>query len=597
MLGAGAAGARWERRALMSRAAGRLPDADRQPRGRDAARAERAARGRRHRLRGHAPHARAARPLRRGGADGQLPRAQRARAGRRARRAHAGRARSWRSSATPGCRWSPTRASCSCRRASRPGSASRCCRGRARRWRRWWPAALPARPLALRRVPAAQGRRAGTRLLRAAPRRWSRSSRRGGSAASLRVLAELDPGAPVAVCRELTKIHEEVVRGTAAELAARYAEADPRGEVVLVIGPGRTWTTPKPGCGPALGGAAQAGRRGGQAAAGGARRAPSYGRPGQRAVQSAADLRSLGRPMASFYITTPIYYVNAAPHLGHAYTTIAADVMARHHRQRGDDVFFLDGHRRARRAGRRRRRGAGRDAAGARRHATPSASRRWRRCSNASNDFFIRTTDARAHAEGAGGARSASTTTATCYKGVYEGWYCPRCADFKARDRDRRGQHLPDPRDPADARAGGELVLRAVDVPGAPRAALRRASPTSSQPDTRCNEALAFIERGLAGRLAQPRAKLTWGVPVPWDESHVFYVWFDALLNYYTALSYAREGEDLTERFWPADYHLIGKDILKFHTRLLAGDADGRRPRRSRARLRPRLPARRTGAR
>ena len=84
-------------------------------------------------------------------------------------------------------------------------------------------------------------------------------------------------------------------------------------------------------------------------------------------------------------------------------------------------------------------------------------------------------------------------------------------------------------------------------------------------PRIRYNEALSFIKGGL-NDVSLTRARLTWGVPVPWEESHVFYVWFDALLNYYTALSYAREGEDLTDRFWPATVHLIGKDILKFHT-------------------------------
>ena len=84
-------------------------------------------------------------------------------------------------------------------------------------------------------------------------------------------------------------------------------------------------------------------------------------------------------------------------------------------------------------------------------------------------------------------------------------------------------------------------------------------------PRERYNEALAFIDSGLQD-VSLTRGKLTWGVAVPWDPTHVFYVWFDALLNYYTALAYARDGEDLTDRFWPATFHLIGKDILKFHT-------------------------------
>src|SRR5580658_9879598 len=101
-------------------------------------------------------------------------------------------------------------------------------------------------------------------------------------------------------------------------------------------------------------------------------------------------------------------------------------------------------------------------------------------------------------------------------------------------------------------------------------------------PRTRYNEALSFLRSGLRD-VPLSRHKLTWGVPVPWDKEHVFYVWFDALLNYYSALSYAHEGEDLTATFWPADYHLIAKDILRFHAiywpaLLLAGDLE--RPRR-----------------
>jgi methionyl-tRNA synthetase len=94
---------------------------------------------------------------------------------------------------------------------------------------------------------------------------------------------------------------------------------------------------------------------------------------------------------------------------------------------------------------------------------------------------------------------------------------------------------------------------------------LYESQPDFVQPDTRRNEALSFIKSGLQD-VSLSRAKLTWGVQVPWDPGHVFYVWFDALLNYYTALGYARDGEDLTDRFWPATYHVIGKDILKFHT-------------------------------
>ena len=149
------------------------------------------------------------------------------------------------------------------------------------------------------------------------------------------------------------------------------------------------------------------------------------------------------------------------------------------------------------------------------------------------------------------------------YEGAYEGWYCPRCADFKTEAELGPGQHLPDPPDPARARARGELVLQAVAHFRSSWSAFTPTAPASCSPQARYNEALSFIRGGLED-VSLSRPKLTWGVRLPWDPEQVMYVWFDALLNYVTALSYAREGEDLTERFWPA-FHIIGKDILKFH--------------------------------
>ena len=152
------------------------------------------------------------------------------------------------------------------------------------------------------------------------------------------------------------------------------------------------------------------------------------------------------------------------------------------------------------------------------------------------------------------------------YKGMYEGWYCPRCADFKTENEiEPTATRCPIHHIPLDARAGGELVLRAVDVPGAARGAVRRAARLRAARHARATRRCRSSSGGLQD-VSLSRGKLTWGVPVPWDPTHVFYVWFDALLNYYTALGYARPGEDLTDRFWPATYHVIGKDILKFHT-------------------------------
>ncbi len=265
--------------------------------------------------------------------------------------------------------------------------------------------------------------------------------------------------------------------------------------------------------------------------------------------------------MGSFYVTTPIYYVNAAPHMGHAYTTIAADVIARHRRQRGDDVFFLTGvdeH------------GEPVANAAAALGMTPQAladqnAERFRALMprlNASHDFFIRTTDPE-HKAKVQEVLTRIKDNGHVYKGEYEGWYCPRCADFKSETEIEAGNRCPIHHIEL-TREQEENWFFALSAFQERLEALYKQRPDFVSPRHRANEALSFIKGGLQD-VSLSRGTLTWGVTVPWDESHVFYVWFDALLNYYTALSYARPGEDLTERFWPAQLHVIGKDILKFH--------------------------------
>jgi methionyl-tRNA synthetase len=264
----------------------------------------------------------------------------------------------------------------------------------------------------------------------------------------------------------------------------------------------------------------------------------------------------------SFYITTAIAYVNGVPHLGHAYEEITTDVLARHMRQRGEDVFFLTG---------------------TDEHGEPVAdaalaegiepqtladrnAARFKALMpqlNISNDFFIRTTDPE-HKLAVQEFLQTVYDNGYVYKGVYEGWYCPRCADFKTDSEILPGNRC----------AIHEIVLTRESEENW----FFKLSEFQSQleqlfaehrdfvmPVRAMNEAEAFLGQGLID-ISLSRSKLTWGVTVPWDPSHVFYVWFDALLNYYTALSYARPGEDLTSRYWPAQFHVIGKDILKFHT-------------------------------
>jgi methionyl-tRNA synthetase len=262
-----------------------------------------------------------------------------------------------------------------------------------------------------------------------------------------------------------------------------------------------------------------------------------------------------------YYVTTPIYYVNAEPHLGHAYTTIAADVLARHMRQRGEDVFFLTGTdehgepvaQAAERLGTTPRELADRNSV----HFRDLAAR-----INATNDFFIRTSDPQ-HEAVVREVVQRIHDNGHVYAGTYEGWYCPRCADFKTEAELEEGyrcaiHHIVLEREKED-----NWFFR-LSTFQEPLQRLYAERPEWVRPRNRYNEALSFITGGLQD-VSLSRARLRWGVPVPWDESQVVYVWIDALLNYYSALSYARAGEDLTDRFWPATVHLIGKDILKFH--------------------------------
>jgi methionyl-tRNA synthetase len=262
-----------------------------------------------------------------------------------------------------------------------------------------------------------------------------------------------------------------------------------------------------------------------------------------------------------YYVTTPIYYVNGEPHLGHAYTTIAADVLARHMRQRGEDVFFLTGTdehgepvtQAAEKLGITPRELGDRNAVRFRELAARL---------DATNDFFIRTTDPE-HEGVVADVVQRIHDNGHVYEGTYEGWYCPRCADFKTDSELVDGNKCPIHLIVLEKEKEDNWFFRLSSFQE-PLERLYTDRPDFVIPQERYNEALSFIKGGLRD-LSLSRARLKWGVPVPWDTDQVIYVWIDALLNYYSALSYARDGEDLTDRFWPATVHLIGKDILKFH--------------------------------
>ncbi|MDE3132473.1 MAG: methionine--tRNA ligase [Acidobacteriota bacterium] len=263
----------------------------------------------------------------------------------------------------------------------------------------------------------------------------------------------------------------------------------------------------------------------------------------------------------TFYITTAIDYVNGVPHLGHAYEKIAADVIARHMRQRGEDVFFLTGTDEH-----------GEPVADAA-HAQgiepqELADRNAERFKamlpqlNISNDFFIRTTDPE-HELRVQEVMQRIHDNGYTYMGLYEGWYCPRCADFKVENEILEGNRCPIHEIPLTRESEENWFFKLSEFQE-PLARLFAEQPDFVMPARALNEAKAFLEQGLRD-ISLSRGKLTWGVTVPWDPTHVFYVWFDADLNYYTALGYARPGEDLTARYWPAQVHVIGKDIVKFH--------------------------------
>jgi methionyl-tRNA synthetase len=262
----------------------------------------------------------------------------------------------------------------------------------------------------------------------------------------------------------------------------------------------------------------------------------------------------------SFYVTTPIYYVNATPHIGHAYTTIAADVLARHHRQLGEETFFLTGTdehgsnipRVAEEQGLDLRAFVDRNA---------TAFREMTERVNASNDFFIRTTDER-HGTLVQEFLQRIHDAGEIYEGVYAGLYCSRCEAFYNESDLVEGlcpQHGIPPEFVEEKnyffRLSGysDRLLRLYDQ-----------RPDFVLPRFRYNEARRFIELGLDD-ISVSRATQRWGVPVPWDPDQVVYVWVDALINYWSALAFARPDADLRPGLWPEVRHVLGKDILKFH--------------------------------
>jgi methionyl-tRNA synthetase len=266
-----------------------------------------------------------------------------------------------------------------------------------------------------------------------------------------------------------------------------------------------------------------------------------------------------------FYVTTPIYYVNADPHIGHAYTALAADVLARFKRLDGHSVHFLTGTD---------EHGAKVAKAARAQGMTPQKAvdkysgsfRDMMRVMNISHDDFIRTTEDRHH-ECAKDIWQRIDASGDIYKGGYEGWYAVSDEAFYTEE-----EVAEDTDGTMRAKSSGSICEWMVEESYFFRLSdyqdklleFYRENPDFIAPDSRRNEVISFVESGL-NDLSISRASIDWGVGVPGDDDHVMYVWLDALTNYLSALGYPDEGDERYQQFWPADIHLMAKDIIRFH--------------------------------
>ncbi len=265
-----------------------------------------------------------------------------------------------------------------------------------------------------------------------------------------------------------------------------------------------------------------------------------------------------------YYLTTPIYYVNDRPHIGHAYTTLACDVLARFMRLDGRDVHFLTGTDEHGQKVEKSAQAAGKDP----QTFTDEVSQNFRKLAddmNYSHDDFIRTTEER-HIRSAQAIWNAIKANGHIYLDSYSGWYSVRDEAFYAESE------LTDTEDGKKVAPSGAEV-EWVEEPSyffdlskwqQPLLDFYAANPDFIGPDTRRNEVVSFVSGGLKD-LSISRTSFKWGIPVPGDEDHIMYVWLDALTNYITAVGYPDVESPDFSKYWPADLHMVGKDILRFH--------------------------------
>jgi methionyl-tRNA synthetase len=280
--------------------------------------------------------------------------------------------------------------------------------------------------------------------------------------------------------------------------------------------------------------------------------------------------------MKTFYITTPIYYANSLPHLGHLYTTTVADVITRHKKQRGFDTFFLTGtdehgvniQRIAENAGKKPKEYVD--------YISGELKEMFAEFGLTDYDIFMRTTEP-FHYEAvqnfwlAIAENKTPKGNATIYKSFYEAWFCPNCAEFKTETEYelRDGEDVPRCQiheKTLDRVAEESYFFRLSDY-GETLLKIIEEKPERILPEARRNEVIAFIKGGLQDlSISREKKSVAWGVPVPGDENHVVYLWVDALSNYITALGYGNSEKIGFEHYWKSVVHLVGKDILRFHT-------------------------------
>lgn len=263
--------------------------------------------------------------------------------------------------------------------------------------------------------------------------------------------------------------------------------------------------------------------------------------------------------MSTFYITTPIYYVNDAPHIGHAYTTINADAFARWHRLLGDDTMFLTG---TDEHGLKIQRTAEENGITPLEQAD-STSVRFREAwdqLNISNDDFIRTTEDRHH-HAVQVLMQRAYDNGYIYSDTFEGMYCVGCEAYYTDDEldegnckihERPAEHMSEDNYFFKLSAFADQLLEHYEKDG-----------DQVRPDGYRNEVLGLLRQEVRD-ISISRTSISWGVPVPWDDDHVFYVWYDALINYATAAGFGAD-EERFANYWPAAHHIIGKDIIRFH--------------------------------